>query len=155
MGRTICTWVQREAPAVAGQSRRMLPRQGEATAGTTREARAKGDEDLALPALVLREDSNLKLVPEPGRVRVAREVLEASKLGDRIRILGGEATLSSDLAKVLAASRMLDRTCVLEDERLAVQPAAVHKGDGPLRAHPRSRAGARSGRTDGGRAGAA
>lgn len=124
---------QREVPKVADQPRRMLPDIREAehasTADkTTRDARALGDADLALPALVLRDESNLRLFPETGRIRVVGgpgsetkayfEALERIAVGGRIRIVGGEATLSRRLARVLAASRKMVRTCVLETNGL-------------------------------------
>lgn len=129
---------QREAPSVAGQPRRMLPKQGEpGSLGTTREARARGDADLTLTALVLREDSNLKLVPEPGRVRVVADAsedisaylrsIESLAVGGKVRILGGEATLSPDLAKVLVAARQLVRTCWLETNGLRFSQARYTK----------------------------
>jgi len=124
---------QREVPKVADQPRRMLPdirddEHGSNADKTTRDARALGDADLALPALVLRDASNLRLFPEPGRIRVVGgpgaetkayfEALERVAVGGRIRIVGGEATLSRKLARVLAASRKMVRTCVLETNGL-------------------------------------
>lgn len=123
---------QREVPGVSGQPRRMLPEVGEAklpsTDKTTRGARAIGDGDLALPALVLRNDSNLRLFPDPGRVRVVAgpsdglagyvAALQAMAPGGKLRVLGGEPTLNADLPRVLTAARRASVTCVVETNGL-------------------------------------
>jgi radical SAM superfamily enzyme YgiQ (UPF0313 family) len=130
---------QQNVPGEGTEPRTMLPdlRDGSHAQVTVREARAAGDADLCLPAIVLREDSNLRLFPDPGRVRVlagpARgtkayvEALEGLPTGGVLRILGGEATLDRDLAPVLAAARRHLRSCVLETNGLRFSQPAFTK----------------------------
>ncbi len=130
---------QQTLPGEGKEPRTMLPdlRDGARAQVTVREARAAGDADLSLPAIVLREDSNLRLSPDPGRVRVLAgperetkayvEMLEGLPTGGVLRILGGEATLARDLAPVLAAARRHLRSCVLETNGLRFSQPAFTK----------------------------
>ncbi len=130
---------QQSVPGEGQEPRTMLPdlRGGARSQMTVREARAAGDADLALPAIVLRQDSNLRMVADPGRVRVLAgpacetatyvEAIEGIPADGVLRILGGEATLDRDLAKVLAAAHRRLRACVLETNGLRFSQPAYAK----------------------------
>ena len=77
------------------------------------------------PALVLRADSNLRMHADPGKIRVLAgpgsqseayvAAINSPGLGDGLRILGGEASLSPVLlASLLAAARRQMVPCTLE-----------------------------------------
>jgi len=101
-----------------------------------RAARAAGDADLSLPTIVLRSDSNLRVHPTQGRVRVFvgpghdpkayGEAIDALGRGRAFRILGGEATLERSLGLVLSTARRHHSRCTLETNGLRfTQPSFV------------------------------
>jgi len=124
---------QDRVPTVGQEPRRMLPGLDGSVPKTVRESRAAGDADLALPSIVLREDSNVRLFPDHDRISLLSAPRDQQALelaldhlpsGSTVRILGGEATLCPSLPEILLAIRQRGLSCCLETNGLRFSRSA-------------------------------
>ncbi len=117
---------QDRVPDAGARGRRMLPPLPEdlAVEDAVAEAKRRGDALRGIPVMVLNEQSNFRIWPEPGgpqslvppgasAVAAVRAMLVLPR-GAALRLVGGEPTLSEHLPELVAAARRGGITLTLE-----------------------------------------